>query len=123
MRIAGGEKPIAGFEVGMVKGELNEVAGETFAAVWFINPNVAEVSEAGAIGDDTEEGGLSAAMESAEDKGGVFGGAFDAFERDARGPIGGGQPGMDARPIDAGGVGGELVVAESGRCRWWRVLL
>src|SRR5687768_17839876 len=33
--------------------------------------------------------------------------------------IGGGEPGMDARPIDAGKVGGEFVISEVGSCWLW----
>jgi hypothetical protein len=110
--VAGGEEPVAGCEVGMVEGELDEVPGEAFAAVGFIDPDVAEVGEAGAVGDDAEEGGLCVLMEGAEEEGGVGSGALDAFERDAGAPVGGGKPGMEAGPVEAGGVGGELVVAE-----------
>ena len=68
MGIAGGEEPVAGLEVWMVKGELNKVTGETLAAVRLIDPNVAEVSEADAVGDDAQESGLCSTMESAEDE-------------------------------------------------------
>ena len=78
--ILGGEKPVAGGEVGMVEGVLNDVAGEAAAAVWGVDPDVAKVSEAGAVGDDAEEGGLGVVVEGAEDEGGVLGGALDAFE-------------------------------------------
>lgn len=103
----------------MVKGELDEVPGEAFAAVGFIDPDVTEVGKAGAVRDDAEEGGLGGMMEGAKDESGVFGSALDAFERDAGCPVGGSEPGMDAGPIDSGEVGGELIIAEGGGSGWW----
>ena len=117
--VLSGEEPVAGGEVGMVEGVFNEVAGEAAAAVGSVDPDVAKVGEAGAIGDDAEKGGLGVVVEGAEDEGGVLGGALDAFEGDAGCPIGGGEPGMDAGPIDAGEVGGDLVIGEVGRCWLW----
>ena len=78
--VLGGEEPVAGGEVGMVEGVLNEVTGESAAAMGSVDPNVAKIGEAGAVGDDAEEGGLGVVEEGAEDDGGVTGGALDAFE-------------------------------------------
>ena len=119
MGVLGGEEPVAGGEVGMVQGGLDKVTGESAAPVGSVDPDVAEVGEAGAIGDDAEEGGLLAGTECAEDEGGVLGGALDAFEGDAGRPIGGGEPGMDARPIDSHKLGGDFVISEVGRCWLW----
>ena len=80
MGVLGGEEPVAGGEVGMVEGGLNNVAGESAAAVGSVDPDVAEVGEAGAVGDDAEKGGLDVVVEGAEDQSGVLGGALDAFE-------------------------------------------
>lgn len=51
-------------------------------------------------------------MEGAEDESGIFGGALDALEGDPGSPVRGGEPGMDARPINAGKVGREFVVGQ-----------
>jgi len=64
----------------MVEGGLDEVAGESAAAMGGVDPDVAKVGETGAVGDDAKEGGLNVAVEGAEDEGGVLGGALDTFE-------------------------------------------
>lgn len=110
--VAGGQEPVAVRKVRMVKGELNDVAGEAAAAMGFIDPDVAEVGKAGAVGNDAEEASLSALVEGAEHKRGIFGSALDSFEGDPGSPVGGGEPGMDAGPIYAGKVGGEFVVCQ-----------
>lgn len=75
MGVEGGEEPFAGSEVGVVESGLDKVAGEPLAAVRCVHPDVAEVGEAGAVGNDAEVGGLGAVFESTENEGGVLCGA------------------------------------------------
>ena len=83
-----GEEPVAGGVIRVIEGRLDEVSAEADAAVRSIDPNVAKVGESGAVGNDAEVGGLRAIFERAEDEGGIFGGALNAFEGNARCPIG-----------------------------------
>src|SRR5688500_14580164 len=68
------EEPVAGGEFGMIQRGLNEVAREALAAVRSVDPNVAEIGEAGAVGDDAKGGGSCAVVDGAEDERRVCGG-------------------------------------------------
>lgn len=118
MGITGGEGPVAeGLQIGMGKEGVEHLLGDASAAMGFIDKDIAEVGEGGAIGDDASNADLGAAgVESGGDEG-VGESAIDNIATDAGGPVGSGQPLMDQVHLEIGVVEGDAISVGGGHAR------
>lgn len=119
VRVARGEGPAAQtLQVGVGHDGFDEPLAETVGAVVFVDEDIAQVGKDGVVADDAGETDLPVAVVETEDQRMVEG-AFGAFARTSRCPVGAGEESGDGVTVEAGGVGadGEVVPVDFGHLR------
>lgn len=110
--VSGGEQEAPErVDVGVFEKRLDHALGEAAASVIFVNKDIAEPGEGGAVGDEAGDADLFAGggVEGADPQA-VREGAFDDVAADVLAPVGAAEHRPDAIELEAGGVGGEGVV-------------